>query len=401
MKKNIKKIISMLLAGTMCVGLLAGCGNSTGQEGTSAGGTAAPAGETAAPAGEAAAPAEEAAQAEDKSAAVNVDVDAAMANSAWTLEKEPSEYKISCYWPAPDTFFDSYVLEGLNAFEEKYGIDVDYQIGTEWTQDVENQMIEAKIAQGYNLFYIFGADTTGANGLYKEMYDNGCEVVNYAGAMDDPQQSACTLASDVYNQAYNSAKQLISLMGEEGQIINVLEQLTDVNTQKRQQGVEDAVAEYPNVSIVQTVADISTADAAYEKISDAISANAGATGIITTGGTASIGLANALNDYYGTTTDAQHIYAASMDQSDEVMAAIDSGYIDYTVAQNGWAMGYVSPLILCMLSDGWEANEFGQFIDTGYIFINKDNADSWQKDIEEKAAELIATLETDWFTQGE
>lgn len=392
MKKNMKKIISTMLAGTMCALLLAGCG---GQSGTADAPEAAPDGEAVQ--GEEAVQSEEAA----KSATVNVDVDSAMANSAWTMEKAPSEYKISCYWPAPDTFFDSYVLEGLNAFEERYGVDVDYQIGTEWTQDVENQMVEAKIAQGYNLFYIFGADTTGANGLYKEMYDNGCEVVNYAGAMDDPQQSACTLASDVYNQAYNSAKQLISLMGGQGQIINVLEQLTDVNTQKRQQGVEDAVAEYPDVSIIQTVADISTADAAYEKISDAISANSGATGIITTGGTASIGLANALGDYYGTTTDAPHIYAASMDQSNEVMAAIESGYIDYTVAQNGWAMGYVSPLILCMLSDGWEPKEFGQFIDTGYIFINKENADSWQKDIEEKASELIATLETDWFTQGE
>lgn len=262
-------------------------------------------------------------------------------------------------------------------------------------------MIEAKLAEGYNLFYIFGADTTGANALYKEIYDAGGKVVNYAGLVDDPQESACTLASDVYTQAYNSAKELISLMGEEGQIINVLEQLSDVNTQLRQQGVEDAVAEYDNVSIVQTVADISTADQGYEKISDAISANAGATGIITTGGTASIGLANALTDYYGTTPDADHIYAASMDQSDEVMTAIDNGYIDYTVAQNGWAMGYVSPLILCMMEDGWEPTEFGEFIDTGYIFINQENADSWQTDIEEHAVDLIQTLETDWFTAPE
>ena len=188
-------------------------------------------------------------------------------------------------------------------------------------------------------------------------------------------------------------------MGGEGQIINVLEQLSDVNTQKRQQGVEDAVAEYENVSIVQTVADISTVDQGYEKISDALTANAGATGIITTGGTASQGLANALADYYGTNQNVPHIYAGSMDQSNEVMEAIAQGHIDYTVAQNGWAMGYVSSLILCMLSDGWEANEFGQFIDTGYLFIDQSNSETWQTGIEENAANLIATLETDWFTK--
>jgi len=52
-----------------------------------------------------------------------------------------------------------------------------------------------------------------------------------------------------------------------------------------------------------------------------------------------------------------------------------------------------------MLQDGWEANEFGEFIDTGYIFIDKENSDSWQTDIEQKAADLIGTLETDWFKQ--
>lgn len=319
---------------------------------------------------------------------------------SYQMKKDPSEYKIYGYWPAPDTFFDSYVLEGLKAFEKDYGVKIDYGIGTEWTQDIENQMVEAKMAEGYKLFYIFGADTTGANGLYKEIYDNGGKVVNYAGLMEDPQQSASTLASDVYNQAYNSAKHLIELMGGKGKLINVLEQLTDVNTQKRQKGIEDAVAEHPEVQIVQTVADISTADQGYEKISDAISANPGTNGIITTGGTASIGLANALDDYYGTSPNAEHINAASMDQSKEVMAAIEKGYIDYTVAQNGWAMGYVSPLILCMLEDGYEPAEFGQFIDTGYVFINKDNAETWQSDIEAAAVELISSLESKWMKKS-
>lgn len=378
-----KRIMALFLAAAVMAAGLMGCKSNSN--------------ETAEPEESTEAPAEE--TEEPKEAAVNVDTTEASANNTWKPEKDPSEYKICCYWPAPDTFFDSYVLEGLEAFEADYGVDIEWVVGTEWTQDVENQMVEAKVAEGYNLFLIFGADTAGANALYSELYDAGCQVVNYAGLMDEPQKSASTLASDVYVQAYNSTKNLIELMGGEGQIINVLEQLSDVNTQKRQQGVEDAVAEYENVSIVQTVADISTVDQGYEKISDALTANAGATGIITTGGTASQGLANALADYYGTNQNVPHIYAGSMDQSNEVMEAIAQGHIDYTVAQNGWAMGYVSSLILCMLSDGWEANEFGQFIDTGYLFIDQSNSETWQTGIEENAANLIATLETDWFTK--
>lgn len=376
-----KKMLALTLAGAMAAMSLAGCGSASSSAAASDVGSA---------------PAETSEASSAGEATVSVDTKN-IEGLSYTLQKDPSEYKMYCYWPAPDTFFDSYVLEGLKAFEADYGVTIDYGIGTEWTQDIENQMVEAKMAEGKNLFYIFGADTTGANGLYKEIYENGGKVVNYAGLMNDPQESAATLASDVYNQAYNSAKELISLMGEKGKIVNVLEQLTDVNTQKRQKGIEDAVAEYPDVEIVQTVADISSADQGYEKVSDAIAANAGINGIITTGGTASIGLANALNDYYGTNPDAEHIFAASMDQSNEVMSAIDKGYIDYTVAQSGWAMGYVSALMLCMMDDGYEPVTFGEFIDTGMIFINKDNATTWQADIEKAAADLIGTLETTWL----
>ena len=329
----------------------------------------------------------------ESSTAVNVDTVSARENLTWEFQKD--EYKLVCYWPAPDVFFDNYVLQGLEAFNEDFGQSVEWRVGTEWTQDVENQTCEGLRAQGFDLFYVFGADTAGANALYKELYDSGAKVVNYAGLVDDPQESAMTLCSNVYVQAYNSAKRLIEEMGGEGTIINVLEQLGDVNTQKRQQGVEDAVAEYEGVSIVQTLADITTAAQGHEKVSDALAANAGVKGIIATGGTASAGLATAMADYYAVNPDADHVVCATMDQGDEVMAGIAGGYVDYTVAQNGWAMGYVSPLILMYMADGWEPINWGAHIDTGYIFIDASNADSWQADIEAAAMEMIASIETE------
>jgi len=370
---SVKRLLSSLLAIVVLLVSFAGCSNNAGSNPSTAPETQDTADEPT----------------------VNVDTSKAAEKNEWEPAKDPSEYKIVCYWPAPDVFFDNYVLEGIKAFEKDYGVDVEWVIGTEWTQDVENQMVEAKAAEGYDLFYIFGADTSGANALYKELYDNGCKVINYAGLVDDPQESALTLASDVYLQAYYSTKQLIEYMDGEGTIINVLEQLGDVNTQKRQQGVEDAVKEYPNVSIAQTVADITSVDQGYEKVYDALTANPDAKGIIATGGTASRGLANALQDYYGTNPDAEHIFAATMDQADEVINGIKDGSIDHTVAQNGWAMGYVSALLLMYMDDGWEPINWGEHIDTGYVFITEENVDSWQTDIESKAMELIESIETD------
>jgi len=323
-----------------------------------------------------------------------VDTKTALSSLTWKFTQ--SEYKLHCYWPSPDIFFDSYVLKGLQAFEKDFGQKVGYTVGTEWTQDVENQTVEALAAQGYNLFYIFGADTAGANGLYDELTAAGCKVINYGGLVDDPQKSALTLCSDVYVQAYNSTLKLIEEMGGEGQIINVLENLGDVNTLKRQQGVEAAVKEHADkVSIVQTIADIKTDSEGYTKVTDALAANAGAKGIIATGGTASKGLATAMTDYYAISPDATHISCATMDQSDEVMKALAAGYVDHTVSQNGWGMGYINPLILMYLSDGWEPITWGKHIDTGYVFITKDNMDSWQGDIEALSMKIISSIETD------
>ena len=206
--------------------------------------------------------------------------------ATYTLAQDPSEYNMFCYWPAPDTFFDSYCLKGIEAFEADYGIDVEWMVGTDWTQDVENQSVEAMAADGYDLFMILSADSTGANALYQELRDFGAHVVNYCNKVDEPVQCEAVLSSDNSVNAYASAKYLIDeLMGGKGKIIQVLENLNDVNTQVRQEAVEKAVAEYPDVEICQTVADITTVDEGYEKVSDAIASNPDADAIICCAGT--------------------------------------------------------------------------------------------------------------------
>jgi len=316
-----------------------------------------------------------------------------------TLSKDPGEYKILIYWPAPDAYFEDNIQPGYQAIEEMYGITVDYVIGTEWTQDVENQMVEAKIAEGYNLFMVYGADTSGANALYAEMIDAGCIVVNYGGVMNDPQVAPVTVCGDVYDYSYAATKHMIEEMGGTGKIIDVLENLGDVNTLERQKGVEAAVAEYPDVEICQTIGDINTQDEGYEKVSDALAANPDATGIIATGGTASRGLANALADYYASNSAASHLYAVATDPSDEVINGINSGTIDLGIAQNGYGQGYIGMLCLLHLAEGWTVNEHGVHIVTGYVFITKDNVDSFGEDIAQLSRDISQELETKYLSK--
>ncbi len=319
--------------------------------------------------------------------------------AAFELSKDPSEYKLCIYWPAPDTYFEENIQPGYQAVEEMYGVTFDYQIGTEWTQDIENQIVEAKAAEGYDLFMIYGADTSGANALYKELYDAGCQVINYGGVMDDPQESALTVCGDVYEYSYEATCQMIEALGGEAKIINVLENLGDVNTLERQRGVEAAVAEYEGAEIVQTIGDITTEDEGYEKTFNALAANPDATGIIATGGTASRGMANALKDYYASNSDAEHIFAVATDPSEEVLSGIEDGTIDIGIAQNGYGQGYIGALALLHLAEGWEPQEWGKHIVTGYVFITTDNLDTYSEDIEQLSVDIAAELETTYLTK--
>ena len=324
---------------------------------------------------------------------------ACVAEEAFALSKDPSEYKILIYWPAPDTYFEDNIQPGYQAVEEMYGIKVDYVIGTEWTQDVENQMVEAKIAEGYDLFMVYGADTSGANALYQEMIDAGCTVVNYGGVMNDPQVAPVTVCGDVYDYSYAATKHMIEELGGEAKIIDVLENLGDVNTLERQRGVEAAVAEFPGAEIVQTIGDINTQDEGYEKAADALAANPNATGIIATGGTASRGLANALADYYAANPDAQHLYAIATDPSDEVLNGIKGGYVDLGIAQNGYGQGFIGMQVLLHLAEGWKAAEHGEHIVTGYVFITPDNLDTFGDDIAALSVQIANDLETKYLTK--
>ena len=51
------------------------------------------------------------------------------AESDYALAKAPEDYKLTIYWPAPDTYFEENIQPGYQAVEEKYGVSFDYAIG--------------------------------------------------------------------------------------------------------------------------------------------------------------------------------------------------------------------------------------------------------------------------------
>ena len=311
---------------------------------------------------------------------------------------EAGTSKIAWYAPAPHPYFDE-VQTGVEQFMEKEGVEVVIQIGPDWTQASENEKVEALIAQGVTALSIYPCDASGANGLYEEISSKrGVNIINFGTDTAKPTAASFAVATDVKQAAFDATEAVIKMMGEKGNILNVLEVLEDPNTALRKEGVEEAVAQYPDVKIIQEIAGIKTQEEAVSKIESAISANAGEIdGIVCTGLMTSVGMSQTLSDFYAKQGDGKHIYTVGIDTDPGVMKGIEDGIIDATIAQNPIGHGYISCMLLKYLDEGYQVKEDEYFIDAGNVLVTKDNFDTYEEDLQKVTDDILGKLTTEYL----
>lgn len=291
-----------------------------------------------------------------------------------------SAFKPVWYAPAPHPYFEE-VRKGIEAFEAETGITVEKQIGPDWNQDSQNQRMEALAAQGFNAFSVYPADAVGTNGLYEQLTPSGIHIINFGTSTAQPTTASFAVATDVKAAAMRAAEELIAAMGGRGNIINILEVLEDPNTALRKQGIEEVVAKYPDVTIIQEVAGIKSVEEAVQKVGDALSANIDKVdGIIATGYTPSVAIAQVLGEYKEKGGE-RTIHAVGIDTDEVVMQAIKDGVMDGTIVQNPYGHGYLSMLLLQYLSEGYKPKADAYFVDAGFAFATQGNLETYNEDI--------------------
>jgi ribose transport system substrate-binding protein len=303
-------------------------------------------------------------------------------------------FKPVWYAPAPHPYFED-VKKGIEAFELETGISVEKQMGPDWKQDSQNQRMEALAAQGFNAFAVYPADASGANGLFEELTPRGINIINFGTSTAQPTTASFAVATDVKVAAMAATEELIKAMGGKGNIINVLEVLEDPNTALRKEGIEEVVAQYPDVKIIQEVAGMTSVDEATVKVADVLSANIDEVdGLIATGYTPSVAIAQALTEYKSQGGE-RMIHAVGIDTDPIVMTAIKDGVMDGTIVQNPYGHGYLSLLLLQYLSEGYMPKADSYFVNAGFAYANKDNLDTYSEDIlkvtEQIKGELLET----------
>lgn len=315
-----------------------------------------------------------------------------VAFAAGKKEAPPAEYKISWFAPIPHPYFDS-VKGGIEAWEKDSGIEVKKVLGQEWTQENENENVEALAAQGYKAFFIYPTDPTAANGLYEELVDRGIHVVNFGAKTTEPTPASFYVGTDIRQAALDAAEKLCELLDYKGNILNVLEIITDSNTILRKDAIEEVVAKYSDIHIIREIADMSTVEESMEKIQNALSAQIEEIdGIVCTGFTTTIAATSILTEYHQ--AHDRYIHFVGIDDDPTVLDAIKKGWIDTTVAQNPWGTGYVSAELCKRLLEGWTPKPGGYAVYAGHTYVTKDNVDAYFDELVDITMDIMKTLET-------
>lgn len=306
-----------------------------------------------------------------------------------------SPKKLVWYASAVHPYFDA-VQKGVEAFSADTGIDVHTQIGPDWTQDSQTQSVEALAAAGYKGFSIYPSDPSGANGLYEELTDRGNFVVNFGTSTVLPTTASFAVATDVKYAAMVATEKLIELMGGKGDILNVLEVVTDANTILRKEGIEEVVAKYPDVNIIQEIGDMTSIEEAMEKIENAMSANIEKLdGIICTGYTTTVAATTILSPH--NQSGADRIAFVGIDDDPVVLKAIADGSIDATIAQNPYGHGYIGCELIHLLTEGWTPKEGKYFVNAGLAVVTKDNVETYSDDLSDVTQDILGNLKSEYL----
>jgi ribose transport system substrate-binding protein len=308
-----------------------------------------------------------------------------------------ADYKIAWYAPMVHPYFDA-VKKGVEAFEKDMGIEVMKQIGQEWTQDNQNQNIEALAAKGYKAFSVYPVDAGATNGLYEELTDQGMYAVSFGTSTLLPTTASFAVATDVKDAAMVATEKLIELMGGKGNILNVLEVVEDANTILRKEGIEEVVAKYPDVKIIQEVAGINTVEEGVEKIQNAVSAQLNEIdGIVTTGYVITVAATTILSELHD--SGAKKIRFVGIDDDPLVLDAIRDGKIDATIAQNPYGHGYITCTLLKYLLDGWKPKGDAYFVNAGIAVVTKENVETYFDDILAVTKGIVDSLDEEYLTK--
>ena len=304
--------------------------------------------------------------------------------------KDEAAYTFGFLWGGESDYYEPMPAMFSRACEElQIPIPVD-ATPAHWIQEEQNQKLDELLADGIRGISMMPSEEYAGNEKIEELTRQGIPIVCIGGAPAQPSTCTLTLATDVYQCAYDATLALLEHIGYEGNIVAITGATTDTNSEKRLKGVADACLQYSHVTLVDKVAGITSEESALSIVGDLLEEWGDQTdGVVAMDYYAAYAMAY----YLLRNQDYSHIACVGIDSDPLVLEAIREDKMIGSMSQNPWAQAYLSVYTLKMLIDGWSYRD-GQpaIVDSGSFLITKDLVN----DYEIKAIELTMELAETW-----
>ena len=373
MKRNIKILGTMMAFILITAMMLSACGTGPSAA-SSAASSQAPAQTSAAPASSAAAPASSAA-----------------ASTEAASPAAAAQYKLAVVGPGVHVFYTLFPT-ALKDVAKDLGLpEINLQFPQKFDQNQQNAILDGLVANGYNGIAMQPSDSVAANEKITELKNKGIILAGFGAAPEKPTDIPFVVATDVYTSAVAGATKLFELMGGKGSIVHLTGGIADANTKSRIKAIKDTAAKYPDIKILQDITDIDTAETAQNAVNNLMGASREKIdGIICTAYNPTVAVASVF-----TKLNETRIKVVGIDTDEAVLAAIKAGFVTGTMAQNPYAMAYISVYGLKLQVDGKKYASDAPFnVDSGTFFVNKDNVGNVNEQLASTTKDLLQNFNT-------
>ena len=247
----------------------------------------------------------------------------------------------------------------------------------------QNQQIEDFISQGVDAIIIAPADGDAVVSAIKKCNDAGIPVIMANRAAGEGAEVYATISSDNKEMVKREIK-YVAENAEEGTKYKCLElvgSLTDVNAIARQEGFEEAIAEYPDIfDLVATVPTEWKGDLALTGVQNSFASDDDINFIFSPSDALLPSIQSGLQQLgkYNKVGEEGHITLVTFDGAADAVKAIREGYVDIVSVQDATEQGKLCVDAALDAIDGQEAEDY---IDPGFE-VSTANCDTDYKDFE-------------------
>ena len=248
-----------------------------------------------------------------------------------------------------------------------------------YTIDYQGPATEADIAAQVDLFrnitkkqpagiLLAALDTQALIPPVEEAIEAGVPVAMVDSGIDSDKPVA-SIITDQYAGGFMAGEEMARLLGEEGLVANLGIQAGSVSA-GRSEGFADAIAQYPNMSILETQWTDADAAKSLNIATDQLTGNPELAGSFSAAAPIAVGIAQAAK---AKGVD-KELVIITFDPSPEILPLFDDGTIQAIIAQDPYQMGYQGVAAIDAFINGETIEE--PTLELAPVLITPDNVES-------------------------